>query len=161
MGLYSTTYKYAQNHPEEFWSEAAEQLVWQRRWDKVLDDNNSPFTKWFSGGKINTCYNVLDVHVVAGRGEQAAIIYDSPVTETKEIPKVKIHQKFDEQTSNESDSSRIQTNFKNKLFKTKINRNVRLAEAPDDGKPAIMYDVNCSGAKDYMKLALEIINEKK
>ena len=52
MGLYSTTYKYAQNHPEEFWSEAAEQLVWQRRWDKVLDDNNSPFTKWFSGGKI-------------------------------------------------------------------------------------------------------------
>ena len=48
MGLYSTTYKYAQNHPEGFWSEAAEQLVWQRRWDKVLDDNNSPFTKWFS-----------------------------------------------------------------------------------------------------------------
>ena len=84
MGLYSTTYKYAQNHPEEFWSEAAEQLVWQRRWDKVLDDNNSPFTKWFSGGKINTCYNALDVHLAAGRGEQAAIIYDSPVTETKE-----------------------------------------------------------------------------
>lgn len=85
MGLYSTTYKYAQNHPEDFWSEAAEQLVWQRRWDKVLDDNNSPFTKWFSGGKINTCYNALDVHLAAGRGEQAAIIYDSPVTETKEI----------------------------------------------------------------------------
>ena len=85
MGLYRTTYKYAQNHPEEFWSKAAEQLVWQRRWDKVLDDNNSPFTKWFSGGKINTCYNALDVHVAAGRGEQAAIIYDSPVTETKEI----------------------------------------------------------------------------
>ncbi len=85
MGLYSTTYKYAKNHTEEFWSEAAEQLVWQRRWDKVLDDNNSPFTKWFSGGKINTCYNALDVHLAAGRGEQAAIIYDSPVTETKEI----------------------------------------------------------------------------
>ena len=85
MGLYSTTYKYAQNNPEEFWSEAAEQLVWQRRWDKILDDNNSPFTKWFSGGKINTCYNALDVHLAAGRGKQAAIIYDSPVTETKEI----------------------------------------------------------------------------
>ena len=85
MGLYSTTYKFAQSHPEEFWSEAAEQLVWQRRWDKVLDDTNSPFTKWFSGGKINTCYNALDVHLAAGRGEQAAIIYDSPVTETKEI----------------------------------------------------------------------------
>ena len=85
MGLYDTTYKYAQNHPEEFWSEAAEQLAWQRRWDKVLDDNNSPFTKWFSGGKINTCYNALDVHLASGRGEQAAIIYDSPVTETQEI----------------------------------------------------------------------------
>ena len=55
----------------------------------------------------------------------------------------------------------LKTNFKNKLFDTKINRNVRLAEAPDDGKPAIMYDVNCSGAKDYMDLALEIINDKK
>ena len=85
MGLYSTTYKYAQSHPEEFWGEAAEQLVWQRRWDKVLDDTNSPFTKWFSGGKINTCYNALDVHLAAGRGEQAAIIYDSAVTGTKEI----------------------------------------------------------------------------
>ena len=57
--------------------------------------------------------------------------------------------------------SLLKTNFKNKLFKTKINRNERLAEAPDDGKQAIMYDVNCSGAKDYMDLALEIINEKK
>ena len=55
----------------------------------------------------------------------------------------------------------LKTNFKNKLFNTKINRNVRLAEAPDDGKPAIMYDVNCSGATDYMDLALEIINDKK
>lgn len=55
----------------------------------------------------------------------------------------------------------LKTNFKNKLFDTKINRNVRLAEAPDDGKPAIMYDVNCSGATDYMDLALEIINGKK
>ena len=85
MGLYKSTYQYAQNHHEEFWSEAAEQLVWQRRWDKVLDHNSSPFTKWFSGGKINTCYNALDIHLASGRGEQAAIIYDSPVTETQEI----------------------------------------------------------------------------
>lgn len=55
----------------------------------------------------------------------------------------------------------LKTNFKNKLFDTKINRNIRLAEAPDDGMPAIMYDVNCSGAKDYMDLALEIVNGKK
>ena len=51
----------------------------------------------------------------------------------------------------------LKKDFKNKLFHTKINRNIRLAEAPDDGKPAIMYDVNCSGAKNYMQLAMEII----
>jgi chromosome partitioning protein len=55
----------------------------------------------------------------------------------------------------------LKANFKNKLLKTKISRNIRLAEAPDDGKPAIMYDVDCAGAKNYMELALEIINEKK
>ena len=55
----------------------------------------------------------------------------------------------------------LKLNFKNKLFKTKINRNVRLAEAPDDGRPAIVYDVNCSGAKNYLDLAMEILNGKK
>ena len=55
----------------------------------------------------------------------------------------------------------LKSNFKNKLFKTKINRNVRLAEAPDDGMPAIVYDVNCSGAKNYLDLAMEILNGKK
>ena len=55
----------------------------------------------------------------------------------------------------------LKSNFKNKLLKTKISRNIRLAEAPDDGKPAIMYDVDCAGAKNYMELALEIVNEKK
>ena len=55
----------------------------------------------------------------------------------------------------------LKSNFKNKLLKTKISRNIRLAEAPDDGKPAIMYDVDCAGAKNYMELALEILNEKK
>jgi len=55
----------------------------------------------------------------------------------------------------------LKSNFKNKLFNTKINRNVRLAEAPDDGRPAIVYDVNCSGAKNYLDLAMEILNDKK
>jgi len=55
----------------------------------------------------------------------------------------------------------LKDNFKNKLLKTKISRNIRLAEAPDDGKPAIMYDVDCAGAKNYMELAQEILNEKK
>ena len=47
---------------------------------RVLDASNAPFNKWFSGGMLNTCYNVLDVHVENGRANQIAIIYDSPVT---------------------------------------------------------------------------------
>ncbi|MDH3587397.1 MAG: propionyl-CoA synthetase, partial [Gammaproteobacteria bacterium] len=50
------------------------------RWDKVLDDSNPPIYRWFSGGRLNTCHNALDRHVANGRGDQAAIIYDSPVT---------------------------------------------------------------------------------
>jgi len=83
MGNYLEVYQNAQNNPEEFWAEAAKDLAWDKRWEKVLDDSNSPFYRWFSGGQINTCYNALDRHVENGRGDQAAIIYDSPVTNTK------------------------------------------------------------------------------
>ncbi|HMB03628.1 MAG TPA: AMP-binding protein, partial [Isosphaeraceae bacterium] len=68
--------------PEGFWGEAAEDITWIKRWDKVLDDSNPPFYRWFKGGVLNTCYNAIDRHVEAGRGEQPAIIYDSPVTNT-------------------------------------------------------------------------------
>jgi len=68
--------------PEGFWAEAAEDITWIKRWDKVLDDSNTPFYRWFKGGVLNTCYNAVDRHVEAGRGDQAAIIYDSPVTST-------------------------------------------------------------------------------
>ena len=56
---------------------------WSRQFEKVLDDSNLPFYRWFVGGEINTCYNALDIHVENGRGDQPALIYDSPVTETK------------------------------------------------------------------------------
>ncbi|WP_029009790.1 propionyl-CoA synthetase [Azospirillum halopraeferens] len=68
--------------PEGFWGEAAEEITWIKRWDTVLDDSNPPFYRWFRGGVLNTCYNAVDRHVEAGRGGQAAIIYDSPVTGT-------------------------------------------------------------------------------
>jgi len=67
-------------NPSEFWAEAAEGIDWDSRWDKVLDDSNPPIYRWFSGGRLNTCHNALDRHVANGRGDQAAIIYDSPVT---------------------------------------------------------------------------------
>ena len=68
------------NDPEGFWADAAEGITWTKKWDKVLDDSKAPFYRWFAGGELNTCYNCLDRHVEAGRGDQAALIYDSPVT---------------------------------------------------------------------------------
>ena len=66
--------------PEEFWAEAADAIDWERRWDRVLDRSRPPFYRWFSGARLNTCWNALDRHVAAGRGERAALIWDSPVT---------------------------------------------------------------------------------
>lgn len=66
--------------PAGFWGDAAESVDWIRRWDAVLDDSNAPFYRWFRGGLLNTCHNCVDRHVEAGRGDQAAIIHDSPVT---------------------------------------------------------------------------------
>jgi propionyl-CoA synthetase len=68
--------------PAGFWAEAADEIHWFKKWDRVLDDSRKPFYRWFIGGEVNTCYNALDRHVAAGRAEQAALIYDSPVTGT-------------------------------------------------------------------------------
>jgi propionyl-CoA synthetase len=80
---YASIYKKSIEQPESFWAEAAESLVWFQKWTQVLDSSNPPFYQWFKGGQLNTCYNALDRHVEEGRGEQAALIYDSPVTQTK------------------------------------------------------------------------------
>ena len=66
--------------PEAFWGEAAESISWTEKYDRVLDDRHKPFYRWFAGGRINTCYNAVDLHVENGRGDQVAIIHDSPVT---------------------------------------------------------------------------------
>jgi propionyl-CoA synthetase len=58
----------------------AEDIDWIKKWDKVLDDSNKPFYRWFTGGIVNTCYNALDRHIDAGHGDRLALIYDSPVT---------------------------------------------------------------------------------
>ena len=68
--------------PDGFWSEAAEEVSWIETWDKVIDTSNPPFYRWFQGGVLNTCYNAVDLHVETGRADQAALIYDSPVTDT-------------------------------------------------------------------------------
>ena len=68
--------------PNGFWGKVAEDCHWYKTWDKVLDDSRKPFYRWFTGGELNTCYNALDLHVDRGRGDQPAMIYDSPVTQT-------------------------------------------------------------------------------
>lgn len=79
---YDAVYRRSLEDPEGFWAEAAEAIHWTRRWSRVLDDSHPPLYRWFVGGELSTCYNALDRHVEAGRGEQPALIYDSPVTGT-------------------------------------------------------------------------------
>ena len=78
---YQTLYRHSLDNPQEFWAETAADLVWSKPWEKVLDDSDAPFYEWFTGGEINTCYNALDRHCDEGRASQAALIYDSPVTD--------------------------------------------------------------------------------
>jgi propionyl-CoA synthetase len=79
---YDSAYRRSIEDPNGFWGEAARAVTWTKPFDKVLDDTNLPFYRWFSGGELNTCYNAVDLHIEQGRGEQAALIYDSPVTNT-------------------------------------------------------------------------------
>jgi len=80
--LYDERYTRSMQEPAAFWAAAAEDLYWDRRWDKLFDDSRPPFYRWFVGGTLNTCYNALDLHIDRGRGKQRALIYDSPVTGT-------------------------------------------------------------------------------
>ena len=79
---YDVAFKRSVQDPDGFWAEAAQNCHWYKKWDKVLDDSNKPFYRWFTGGEINSSYNALDYHIEEGRGDQAALIYDSPVTDT-------------------------------------------------------------------------------
>src|SRR6267143_5516082 len=77
---YAETYRRSIEQPEAFWAEAAEAIDWDGRWDRVLDASRPPFYRWFAGARLNTCWNALDRHVAAGRGDRIALIWDSPVT---------------------------------------------------------------------------------
>jgi len=83
MSAYDEIYQESLNNPEKFWGQAAEHVHWTKKWDKVLDDSDAPYYRWFTGGELNTCYNALDAHVENGRADQAALIYDSPITDSK------------------------------------------------------------------------------
>jgi len=82
--IYQELYQRSINQPDQFWADAAQKISWSKPWNEVLDDSNKPYYRWFSGAKLNTCYNAVDRHVEDGFGDQDAIIYDSPVTDTKQ-----------------------------------------------------------------------------
>ena len=71
MATYEEMFRRSMEDPDGFWGEAAEDITWVKKWDKVLDDSNKPFYRWFTGGELNTCYNAVDRHVLAGRGRPA------------------------------------------------------------------------------------------
>jgi propionyl-CoA synthetase len=80
MGDYRELYQASIKDPAGFWAQAADAVTWTRRPERVLDDTNPPFYRWFPDGELNTCVNALDRHVADGRAEQPALIYDSPVS---------------------------------------------------------------------------------
>ncbi|XP_075886158.1 acyl-CoA synthetase short-chain family member 3, mitochondrial [Nelusetta ayraudi] len=82
---YGRAFAAARDQPEHFWAEAAQDVHWFRPWSQTLHVQDPVFPNWFVGGKLNVCHNAVDRHVESGRGEQAAILYDSPVTGRKEV----------------------------------------------------------------------------
>lgn len=77
---YDEVFKKSIEEPEEFWGGLADEIDWYKPFAKVMDNTKPPFTKWFVGGEMNTCYNCLDRHIERGKGRHTALIYDSPLT---------------------------------------------------------------------------------
>ena len=80
---YKKVYNSWKNDPEAFWMTAADAIDWVTKPSKALFADRAPVYEWFSDSEVNTCYNAVDRHVLNGRGDQKAIIYDSPMTDTK------------------------------------------------------------------------------
>ncbi len=83
MGSYEETYLRWRDDPIGFWGEAAASIEWETQWRTVFNPDLGVYGRWFPGALCNTCHNALDRHVAEGRGDQAAILYDSPVAGVK------------------------------------------------------------------------------
>jgi propionyl-CoA synthetase len=79
-GRYHEVHARSLRDPEGFWGEAAREIDWIEPAKKIFDPGQGLYGRWFAGAVVNTCYNALDRHVLAGRGDQVALIHDSPVT---------------------------------------------------------------------------------
>ena len=80
---YREVYARSMSDPQDFWGEVAQAIDWIEPPKQVFDPNAGVYGRWFTGGVCNTCWNAVDRHVLRGRGEQAAIIYDSPLAGQK------------------------------------------------------------------------------
>ncbi len=77
MNTYKEMYHRSVSDPEGFWAEQAERLDWYRKWNKVAEnDLTRAHIKWFEGGKLNVSFNCLDRHIIAGHGDQTALIWE-------------------------------------------------------------------------------------
>ena len=83
MGSYAETFRRSIDDPEGFWMEQAGLVDWIRKPTRALDDTRKPLYRWFPDAQLNTCFNALDRHVADGRGDQPALVYDSPVTDSQ------------------------------------------------------------------------------
>ncbi len=81
---YLEIYQQSIEQPELFWREQAEQIKWYKLPETILSQDEHGFYRWFSGGKLNTSYLALDIHIKEGRGAQLAMIYDSPATDSQQ-----------------------------------------------------------------------------
>src|SRR5688572_12947640 len=80
--LYAQVYQDWQTDPLAFWAKAGVAIDWIKPWDTVFDPDSGPYGRWYAGAECNTCYNAVDRHVLAGRGDQDALIHDSAITGT-------------------------------------------------------------------------------
>ena len=80
---YKKEFQESIENPEEFWRKQAELIKWYEFPSTILSQDDNGFYHWFKGGKLNTSYLLLDHHVECGRGDQTALIYDSPVTNSQ------------------------------------------------------------------------------
>ena len=83
QGAYERAFREAVEDPATFWGRAAGDVPWYRTFERVLNRDHPPFYRWFEGGSVNSCYAALDIHCENGRGDNVALIYDSPVTDTR------------------------------------------------------------------------------
>ncbi|MFE3260118.1 AMP-binding protein [Nocardia sp. NPDC059091] len=82
--MFDSVYRSWAEDPVRFWETQARELSWSRRWDAGPDNENAPFHNWFAEGRLNAAENCLDRHVTEGRGEVPALVFDSPLTGTKQ-----------------------------------------------------------------------------